>query len=322
MGVSALIQSAPSKLILCGEHAVVYGQPALAVPLGDLRAYAEVSAGAPGSGFYLVAPDLGEAWHAHVKPEHPLSELALAVLASFGVTQADLVLRLHAEIPLASGMGSGAAIGTALVRALAAWFDQELPPVQIAELVYASERRFHGTPSGIDNTVVAHEQAIWYVRHLTPGAQAFTATIEPVVIKAPLHLVIGDTGVRSMTRLPVGAVREAWQADPPRYEAFFAAIGQVVYRVRTALSEGDQQQLGALFNENQALLEEIGVSSPELNHLVAAARQAGALGAKLSGAGWGGVMFALVTPDQRSTVVQALQQAGATSVIATTVASS
>ncbi|NCC36294.1 MAG: mevalonate kinase, partial [Chloroflexia bacterium] len=254
MGVSPLSQSAPSKLILCGEHAVVYGQPALAVPLGELRAYAEVSAGAPGSGVYFVAPDLGEAWYAHVKPEHPLSELALAVLASFGVTQADLVLSLHAEIPLASGMGSGAAIGTALVRALAAWFDQELPPTQVAELVYASEQRFHGTPSGIDNTVVAHEQAIWYVRNLNPGAQTLMATIEPVVIKAPLQLVIGDTGVRSMTRLPVGAVREAWQADTPRYEALFAAIGQVVHRVRTALADGDQQLLGALFNENQALL--------------------------------------------------------------------
>ncbi|NCC37092.1 MAG: mevalonate kinase, partial [Chloroflexia bacterium] len=100
------------------------------------------------------------------------------------------------------------------------------------------------------------------------------------------------------------------------------AIGQVVHRVRTALADGDQQLLGALFNENQALLEAIGVSSPALNHLVAAARQAGALGAKLSGAGWGGVMFALVTPDQRSTVAQALHQAGAARVITTTVASS
>lgn len=302
--------SAPAKLILCGEHAVVYGRPAIAVPLGDIRAYAEVVPGPLGSGLRLRAPDLGEEWAAAERPDHPMSELAAAALARLGVPPGDLAVTLRSDIPIASGMGSGAAIGTALVRALATYTGWSLAPDEVAALVYASERRYHGTPSGIDNTVVAHGRAIWFVRGAPP-------TIEPLAVGAPLHLVVGDTGVRSATRLPVGAVREAWQANPAPYEALFDAMGDVAARARSALAAGDAPLLGQLLDANQALLERMGVSSPELERLVAAARAAGALGAKLSGAGWGGVMLALVTPQTRPAVQAALRAAGATGVLAT-----
>ncbi len=305
--------SAPGKLILCGEHAVVYGRPAIAAPLGDLRAYAQIEPGGPGSGLGFIAPDLGESWTAAGQPEHPLSELARATLARLGQHEIDLTVRLRSDIPIASGMGSGAAIGTALVRALAAHIGVALAPEEVAALVYASERRFHGTPSGIDNTVVAHEQAIWFVRR-EPAP-----LIEPLTIAAPLLLVVGDTGVRSATRLPVGAVREGWRADPRRYEALFDQVGELVMRARLALATGDAPLLGALLDANQALLEQIGVSSPELERLTAAARRAGALGAKLSGAGWGGVMLALVTPKSQPAVERALREAGAARVLAATV---
>lgn len=303
--------SAPAKLILCGEHAVVYGRPAIAVPLSDVRAYARVAPGAPGSGLRFIAPDLGEHWSAAEQPGHPLSELARAVLARLGVGSADLTITLRSAIPIASGMGSGAAIGTALVRALAGWLGVALSPDEVAALVYASERRYHGTPSGIDNTVVAYERAIWFVRR-EPAP-----LIEPLTIGAPLTLLVGDTGVRSATRLPVGAVRAQWQADLPRYEALFDQVGDLVAQARSALATGDAPLLGRLLDANQALLEQIGVSSPELERLVAAARAAGALGAKLSGAGWGGVMLALVTPETRERVAEALRSAGATRVFGT-----
>lgn len=306
--------SAPGKLILVGEHAVVYGRPAIAAPLSDVRAYAEVEPGAPGSGLRFIAPDVDMAWTAADAPEHPLSELALMALNRLGHPRLDLTIHLRSAIPIAGGMGSGAAIGTALVRALASHLGHHLTPAEIAELVYASERRFHGTPSGIDNTVVAYERPIWFERH------AAAPRIEPVIIAAPLLLLIGDTGVRSATRLPVGAVRERWQADPQRYEALFDRVREVVCAARVALAEGDQVRLGHLLDENQALLECIGVSSAELERLIAAARKAGALGAKLSGAGWGGVMLALVTPATQSAVEEALLAAGAVRVLAAQVA--
>ncbi|PDW03095.1 mevalonate kinase [Candidatus Viridilinea mediisalina] len=305
--------SAPAKLILCGEHAVVYGCPALALPLADVRATALVTAGQHGEGLRLVAPDLNEAWSAHEQSANPLSELALEVAAQLGLGQADLTITLRSQIPVASGMGSGAAIATALVRALAMYAGQTWDADTIAALVYASEQRFHGTPSGIDNTVVAHERAIWFER------RSPKPLIEPIAIGAPFTLVVGDTGVRSATHLPVGAVRTAWQADPARYEALFAAVATLVGQARSALAQGDHATLGTLLNQNQALLEQIGVSSLELERLVHAARAAGALGAKLSGAGWGGIMLALAPPAAAPTIAAALREAGAVRVLTTEV---
>ncbi len=306
--------SAPAKLILCGEHAVVYNRPAIALPLGNVRAYAEAQPGAPGAGLRFVAPDLGADWGFADDPQNPLNELAAAALAYLNAPVPDLTVTLRSDIPIAGGMGSGAAIGAALVRALAAHAGRELPPAEISAMVYASEGRYHGTPSGIDNTVIAYEQAIWF--HRRPPAPPL---ITPVAIGAPLTLVVGDTGVRSTTRLPVGAVRERWQADPVVYEGLFDAVGDLVAQARDALASGDRTALGGILDDNQRLLAQIGVSSPDLEQLIGAARAAGALGAKLSGAGWGGVMIALAPPNGHSQIADALRAAGASRVRVATV---
>ena len=323
--------SAPGKIILCGEHAVVYGRPAIALPLADVRAHAIVHTGTAGSGITIDTPDLERRWNLADMSDHPLSELVLSILHHLGVDNTlDLLIELRATIPIAGGMGSGAAIATALTRALAAHLGHELSANEISALVYTSEQRFHGTPSGIDNTVIAHEQPIWFVRPQStlsggpavaaiPGPSV-TATIEPISIAAPFTLLIGDTGVRSPTRLPVGQLRQRWQARPARYEARFDAIGALVVQARATLAVSDLGALGALLDENHMLLQRIGVSSTKLNRLVGAARAAGALGAKLSGAGWGGVMIALVAPPTLQHVEQALINVGAVRVLKTTVA--
>ena len=308
MGVSA---SAPAKLILCGEHAVVYGRPAIALPLEGVRAVASVEPAPAGMELQILAPDLGAAWFVSGLPDHPLSELTMATLRYLDLGQPQLTITLRAQIPVASGMGSGAAIATALVRALASYAGRTLTPAEQANLVYGSERRFHGTPSGIDSTVVAYERAIWFQRR-DPAP-----LIEPITIGQPLRLLVGDTGVRSATHLPVGAVRKKWQANPARYEAIFDAIGALALQVRAALAAGAAPELGMLLNENQRLLVELGVSSPELARLIAAANGAGALGAKLSGAGWGGVMLALVTAERAPDVATALRAAGAVRLLET-----
>lgn len=312
---------APAKLIVCGEHAVVYGRPAVAVPLSDVRAYASVAPGAAGTGLRLLAADIDKEWSVATTPDYPLVLVAQATFDMLHLPTSDLTITLRSDIPIASGMGSGAAVATALVRALASYAGQELPPSEVSNLVYSSEQRFHGTPSGIDNTVVAYEQPIWYVRPpaLADGSRP-APSITPLAIGAPLTIVIGDTGVRSATHRPVGAVRARWQAEPGRYEQLFDQIGAISQQVRDALAAGHIAALGSLLDANQRLLMRLGVSSPDLNRLIKAARRAGALGAKLSGAGWGGVMLALVQDGSQERVIDALKEAGAARVLATTVA--
>jgi mevalonate kinase len=317
------------------------------LPLASIRARADVVDGPPGSGIAVHARDLRRRWLVANDPHGPISQLISSVLRYLQVQDtpiSDLRITISSTIPIASGMGSGAAVATAIVRALAAHLGRQLSPEEISTLVYASEQRFHGTPSGIDNTVIAYEQPIWFQRTndqrpttndelsdsssilrpsfgpsqpLTPNSQL--PTIEPIVIASPFDLLIADTGVRSATRQPVGEVRRRWQAEPARYEALFDQVGAIVTQARDVLEHGDIAALGPLLSQNHTLLQRIGVSSPELDALVVAAQAAGALGAKLSGAGWGGVMLALVAPDRHVRVAAALEQAGAKRVSKTAV---
>lgn len=305
--------SAPGKIILCGEHAVVYGRPAIALPLSSIRARASVTPGAAGMGVRFDAPDLGRRWLLSAAPNDPLSELTLTTFQRLGIAEtSDIQITITSDIPIASGLGSGAAIATAIVRALAAAYGRDLSAAEVSALVYESERRYHGAPSGIDNTVIAYEQAIWFQRRSEPPH-----LIELLPIAAPFTLLIGDTGVRSATRLPVGEVRRRWQEDPARYEALFDQVADIVHQAHRALAKGDIAALGPLLDRNQELLEQIGVSSPELERLIAAARRAGAAGAKLSGGGWGGVMIALVDSETLAPVREALLAAGAARMLET-----
>jgi len=303
---------APGKVILFGEHAVVYGRPAIAVPVTQVRACAVVEDGPPGQGTVIYTLDLhlrqqvGELIPAE-SPAYPLEATVRNTLRCLGIEGLpDLTLTVSSTVPMASGMGSGAAVATAIVRALAQHLEQVLTPQEVSELVYRTEILHHGTPSGIDNTVIAFEQPVFFVRG---------KPIEALHVGRPFWLVIGDTGSRSPTKDVVGDVRRAWQVEPDKYEALFDRIGAVAVRARKAIEQGNGRPLGKLMDENQELLQSIGVSSPQLEKLIQVARAAGAMGAKLCGAGRGGNMIALVSPANAPVVADALRQAGAVHVI-------
>jgi mevalonate kinase len=303
--------SAPGKVILFGEHAVVYGRPAVAVPVTQARATATIQANSVGAGLTLVAHDLGRSVRlADAPQDDPLAVAARLTLDHLGLAQPDASLTVRSSIPIASGMGSGAAVSTAVVRALAAYLGHDLDLATVSDLVYEVEKIHHGTPSGIDNTVVVYERPVYFVRG---------QPVQTFAVGAPLHLVVADTGISSPTRAVVGDVRRAWQQNETQYEMLFDWIAGIVGRARAYLEEGLVGELGPLLDENHALLREMGVSSPELERLVAAAREAGALGTKLSGAGRGGNMIALINDDAAGAVVKALRQAGAVRVIETVI---
>ncbi len=293
--------SASGKVILLGEHAVVYGRPAIAVPLSGLRARAILT---PHSGpFHIQAPAVGvDAPLSDLPPDHPLARIVHLTARHTRRPLPDALLRIESDIPVASGLGSGAAVSTAIVRALAAWYGVPLDPPTVSALVYEVERIYHGTPSGIDNTVIAHERPVYFVRGQPP---------EPLPVGATLHLLAADSGVPSQTREVVGDVRRRWEAEPARYEALFDRVAEAVEAAREAIARGDARALGERMDANHELLREIGVSAPVLDGLVQAARRAGALGAKLSGAGQGGNIVALVEESTAGAVEEALRAAGA-----------
>jgi mevalonate kinase len=319
--------STPGKIILFGEHAVVYGQPALAVPVNQVQATASIPPLPSGEG--PGVREKGQIWikARQLRRRYTLSAadvndpLALAVrlaLQHCNVEAAAVSFKLDisSTIPRASGLGSGAAVCTAIVRAVAAHFNSPITNSQVSAIVFETEKLLHGTPSGIDNTVIAYNQPVWFIKGQPP---------EPFTVAQPFSLLIADTGIASPTKIAVGDVRAAWQREPEKYNALFQEIGALAREAREIIVGADGRpplpDLGQLMNRNHALLREINVSSEALENLVEAATQAGALGAKLSGGGRGGNMLALVTPETSAQVEAALKQAGAARVLSTAVSS-
>ncbi len=304
--------SAPGKAILFGEHAVVYGQPAIAVPVAEVAARAIIVPAPSGHGLSLVAPDLGQrSTLKEARPREPLAFAARLVLRHLAEPEPDAKVVIRSSIPMAGGLGSGAAVSAAMVRALARFLGHSLSRGEVSRLVFEVEKIHHGTPSGIDNTVIAFEQPVYFVRREGTGPELLS-------VGAPLTLLIVDSGLPSSTKQLVTRVRRRWRRDPVGLEALFRQIGAVARQARGHIEMGDVGALGPLMDENHSLLIELGVSSPTLDRLVRVAKAAGASGAKLSGAGGGGCIVALIELDG-SRAAEALRKAGAARVIETTV---
>ncbi len=307
--------TAPGKVILFGEHAVVYGRAAIAVPVTKVKATATVKDAPPRAGCTISAPDIGACVRLSDSPTDPLAVAVSLALAETGIeSEPDWQLSVSSTIPIAGGMGSGAAVSAALARAVLAHSarpSRHTPdPDTVNRIVYATEKLHHANPSGIDNTVVVYERPVWFVRGQPP--RVFD-------IARPFHLVIADTGVASSTGEVVSDVRRAWQQNTEEYEAIFDGIAAIAESARRAIAAGDADALGPLMQQNQRLLRHLNVSADQLDHLIAIAEEAGASGAKLSGAGRGGNLIAVVESENLEEVTEALLAGGAAGVVVTEV---
>jgi mevalonate kinase len=305
---------APGKVILFGEHGVVYGRPAMAVPVSQVHAEVDV---APASrpGIWIEAPDVG--LHAELSTlpsDHPIAATVRNLLADLAIDPfPDLTIGITSTIPVASGMGSGAAVSVALIRALSSFLSRPLSDEQVSAHAYEIEKLHHGTPSGIDNAVVTYAKPVYFVKG---------QPIEILGVGKPFTLVIGDTGVPAPTKEAVGDVRQLWETDRRRWEGVFDEIGRLAIQARAKIVNGQWQSLGPLMDLNHTLLQTLTVSSPQLDRLVQAARGAGALGAKLSGGGRGGNMIALAAEGAAENLGRAVVRAGARRVIIAAIGSS
>jgi len=307
-----VVASAPAKVILFGEHFVVYGEPAIVLAI-DKRAYAKAenrndkrlclhSVNLNLAGYYekgIFKVEHGDAKEARLKFE-PVKLAVEKVLEKHG-EDVGLNIEINSTVPVASGLGSSAAVVAAVTAAVSALLDVKMLKEDVFRIVYESEKIVHGTPSGIDPAISTFGGTLLF--QMDTG-------FKPLDVSMEIPLVIGDTGVERFTRLQVEKVRNVKERYPQVVEPIMWAAREIVLRATEAFKENDLETLGELMNINHALLYGVGASDESLEWLINAARKAGALGAKLTGAGGGGCMIALAKNERILQVLEAIQRVG------------
>lgn len=283
------------KVILLGEHAVVHGVPALAAALdGGAKAEARAS----DRDRLRVAP-----WGVDLAPSDalPLARAFAAALEARGGTRTPIDVEAHVALPGGAGLGSSAALGVAVLRAIDALEDVRRDHEDTQRLALAWERVFHGNPSGIDTAMAIAGGIALYRRAPKEGER----TLEPILPRDPITLVVAHSGEGASTRAMVESVARQKERDAARFAKSLAAIEALVVNARSAIEAGDLRALGQLFDMNQQLLAAWMVSTGTLEEMCAAARAAGALGAKLTGGGGGGCMIALAPSREAAEPIRA-----------------
>jgi len=292
------------KVILFNEHFVVYGLPAIASAIG-----AKTTAVVQRRAGYGI----------EIEDERPETKGYKAGKAAQQKESLDLMLKfmrintlkdayrviLGGDLLAASGVGASAASCAAIARAFSEELGLNYSDEKVNEVAYEGEKGYHGTPSGIDNTAATYGGLIWYKRE---GASHL---MKRMSLKKPVQIVMGNTGLVADTKAVVGGVKERKQREPEKYGQVFHDAEQLVLEARKELEKFNLRKVGEYMNQNHTLLQQIGVSCPELDLLVDLARNNGALGAKLTGTGKGGYMVAL-TPTKvlRERVARAMEKKG------------
>lgn len=295
------IGQAHSKLILMGEHAVVYNEPAIAIPFETLIVKAMIKS-YEGTVQFISDFYSGELEQMPDKMKG-LAECVKAVCHQLSQPIINFQIELDSLIPIGRGLGSSAAIAVSLVRCLYNFFKEDLSQEVLKKFVDLAEKYAHGTPSGIDREATTHDHPIFFQR----GQQ-----VEQVKVGQPLHLVVADTGRIGDTHASVASVKEQYQQSEQITKQRIERLGQLTTKARQVMESGSLNELGQLLDQAHIELQALNVSDPGLDYYVKVSKEAGALGAKLTGGGRGGCMFALVDSADKAIVVeQALLNAGA-----------
>ena len=278
------VGQAHSKIILIGEHAVVYGYPAISLPLLEVEVTCKVvPAESP--------------WRLY--EEDTLSMAVYASLEYLDIKESCIRCVIDSAIPEKRGMGSSAAISIAAIRAVFDYYQADLPHDVLEILVNRAEMIAHMNPSGLDAKTCLSDQPIRFIKNV-----GFTEL--EMVLSA--YLVIADTGVYGHTREAIQVVQSKGKDALP----FLHALGELTQQAEDAIRRKDAEGLGQILSQAHLHLKEIGVSSPEADSLVETALSHGALGAKMSGGGLGGCIIALVANlDQAQELAKRLEEKGA-----------
>jgi len=293
--------SAPGKLILFGEHFVVYGLPAIATAI-EARTTADIEK----ADKYSLEDN---------RPETPgyktekYGQQIDSIKRIFKAMRIDpnktpVKITLGGDLVAASGVGASSASCSAIAAALNDYFGLGFDKEKLNEIAYEGEKGYHGTPSGIDNSCSTFGGFILFTKG--PARNV----IAPLELQLSLAMVVGNTGITSNTMKVVEEVKRQREENPEKFKAIFDMYSRIAGDAKDAIEKKDPVGIGALMNKNHGLLREIGVSCKEIEELVGIALKNGALGAKLTGTGRGGLVIALVNEEDARKVATAFERAG------------
>jgi len=281
--------SSPGKLLLFGDHAVVYGYPCIVTAV-DQRMMVTITESEKDG----VAYDVGES-------DTRFLDAALNIAQSLWGNISHIAVQTKSQFSEKFGLGSSAAVTVSFLFALSKFLSKPLKPIDLFNAAYKVVLDVQGKGSGVDVAAAIYGGTLYF---LTGGK-----VIEPLAIK-DLPLVIGYTGVKADTVTLINEVKEKMKAQPERIDRIYDAIGKLTEDAKTKMLEEDWERVGKFMDYNQEYLRDLGVSSEKLEALISAAKGAGAYGAKLSGAGGGDCMIALVTNDTRKSIEDAIEKVG------------
>lgn len=291
------------KAIFFNEHFVVYGIPAIVSAIGKYTVARTESI--DNKGWKLNDNRKATPNYKEDKIEQQKDSINRMIKKmNLDLSKKGVEITLEGNLYVASGIGASAASCVAIARALSEQYDLNLSNDEINEIAYEGEKGYHGTPSGIDNTASTFGGLIWFEK-------GDTNVMDKIDLLNPVEVVIGNTGKVADTTAAVAGVRERKEKNPEKYKEIFDRAENIAYLAKDAFQGEDYKELGKLMNENHKLLQQMEVSSRELDFLVKLARDQGALGAKLTGGGLGGNMIAL-TPgrDLQDDVANAIEKEG------------
>lgn len=289
------------KIILMGEHSVVYGRPALSIPFPAARVKTTINEieGEARFSCYFYEGSLKDA------PDKlgGITSMIEKILESFDQSPKDIEIIIESTVPQERGMGSSAAVSVSVIRALYKYYDRELSLKDQIKWSDFSEKLIHGNPSGLDAATIIGNKSLYFIK-----GQPFK-TFEN---RVDAYLVVGDSGILGQTREAVTDVRKLVDKEPEKYMAIIDDLARLAEEAKINIEANRPEALGSNMYEAHQCLRELTVSNASLDSLVDAALRAGALGAKLTGGGRGGSMIALCESESKARdVALALKEAGA-----------
>jgi len=294
------------KTILFGEHFVVYGFPAIASALGSYTS-AKVKV-VDGKGWEVIDKRPATPGYKEKKYDEAMQAIKNVIdHMNVDVSCQKLEITFSGNLFAASGVGASAAQATSLARAINDSFTLMLTDEKINEAAYEGEKAYHGTPSGIDNTASTYGGLIWFVKNLDGGKNIMEVLQSP----KKMPLVIANSGITASTTEVVADVRRLKEANSEKFENIFSNYNDLSKKAKSALLKGDDISIGNLMNQNHTLLQEITVSGDINDKLVEVALNNGALGAKMTGTGRGGLVIALAESDEvQNKIANAIEKKG------------